>query len=439
MVNPAVLWAALYLLLISAPLLMLMMAGDIPDGIGLGWDFAMALGFSGVAIMGLQFALTARFRRACAPFGADIIYYFHRLVALVGLALIVGHFMILRIGWPDALGSLNPLDAPLYMTAGRIALLLFAIVIVSSLWRRPLRIEYRLWRIAHAVLATAAFLLAIIHIEGAGYYSQTPQIHWLWLGYTLFWVWLIVYVRLLRPWSIMRRPWRIAGVRAERGRATTLVVEPQRHGGLRFRPGQFAWLTIGGSPFRFDEHPFTISSSAARDDGRIEFTIKALGDFTRTVPAIPPGTKAWVDGPYGVFTTDRHRDAPGFVFIAGGIGITPIISMLRTLADRGDARPLWLFNADSTWDDVTFREEIDALERRLNLNVTYVIDRPPPGWIGARGRITRDLIAMTLPEGYREAHYFLCGPKPMVEAVAAMLDALDVPSSRIHNELFDMV
>jgi predicted ferric reductase len=439
MIRSAQFWSGLYLLLVSAPLLLLMLAGDTPDGIGLWWDFAIALGFSGIAIMGLQFALTARFRRTSAPFGVDILYYFHRLVALAGLGLLAGHFAILRAGWPDVLDPLNPLDAPFYMTAGRAALLLFALVIVSSLWRKPLRIEYRRWRIAHAVLATAAFLLAVIHIEGAGYYSQAAQTRWLWLGYTLFWVLLIAYVRLYRPWSIMRRPWRVAGVRPERGRATTLIVEPQGHTGLRFHPGQFAWLTVGESPFRFSEHPFSIASSAERDDGRLEFTIKARGDFTRTVPSIPPGTKAWVDGPYGVFTPDRHREAPGLVFLAGGIGITPIISMLRTLADRGDPRPLWLFNADSTWDDVTFREEIDTLAKRIDLTVVHAIERPPPDWQGAHGRITRELLEVSLPQGYRQMQFFLCGPKPMVTAVTAMLDALGVPSARIHYELFEMV
>lgn len=433
----ALLWSALYLLLVSAPLLLLMTTAT--PGIALWWDFALALGFAGIAIMGLQFALTARFRRASAPFGIDIIYYFHRLVALAGAGLLLAHYGILRAGWPEALGTLNPFTAPGYMTAGRVALLLFVIVIVSSLWRKPLRIEYRRWRIAHALLATLAFLLAVIHIEGAGYYSQSPAVRWLWLGYTLFWLLLIVHVRVLRPWRIMQRPWRVAEVRPERGRAWTLIVEPVGHAGLRFHPGQFAWLTLGGSPYRFDEHPFSISSSAERRDGRIEFTIKALGDFTATIGMISPGTVAWVDGPYGIFTPDRHPQATGLVFIAGGIGISPIMSMLRSLADRRERRPLWLINADTRWDDVTFREELPQLAQRLSLAMIPVIEQPPADWRGESGRINAELLTRTLPENYRELQYFLCGPKPMCVAVIAMLDRLGVPPTHIHYELFDMV
>lgn len=430
-------WSAVYLLLVAAPLLMLLI-GPAPPGVSPVWDFAMALGFGGMAIMGLQFALTARFRRATAPFGPDIIYYFHRLVAYLGAVLILAHFALLRWRWPEALGALNPLEAPAHMTAGRTALALFAVVIVTSVWRRRLGIEYRRWRILHAVLATLGFALAIVHIEGAGYYSHAPGTRWMWLAYTLFWLALVLHVRALRPWGLARRPWRVVEVRPERGRAWTVAVEPDGHDGLRFAPGQFAWLTLGGTPWRFDEHPFSFSSSAERGD-RIEFTIKALGDFTRGIGEVGPGTRAWVDGPYGVFTPDRHPRARGFVLVAGGIGIAPIMSMLRTLADRGDARPVWLFHADSTWEDVTFREELESLLGRIDLRVTSVIERPPAGFTGAVGRIRTQLFADALPADRSALECFLCGPKGMCEAAAGMLRELGVRSARIHYELFEMV
>lgn len=442
MTRTALFWSFLYLLLVAAPLLLLFAVA--PDGIAPGWDLSLAFGFSGIAIMGLQFALTSRFRRATAPFGVDIIYYFHRLVALVGMLLLLAHFAIIRVGWPEALGPLNPFEAPGYTTAGRAALLLFLIIIVTSLWRKQLRIEYRLWRIGHALMATLAFVLAVVHIEGAGYYSRAPEVRWLWLGYTVFWVLLIVHIRLLRPWAITRRPWRIAEVRPERGRATTLVLEPVGHPGMRFAPGQFAWMTLDGSPYRFNEHPFSFSGSATRDDGRVEFTIKALGDFTATLAERRPGAPAWIDGPYGAFIMDRHDKAVGHCFIAGGIGIVPIMSMLRTLADRGETRPLWLFNADSRWEDVTFREELLQLPQRLpNLTLTMAIDEAIeekiPGVAFKHGRIDRELMTRTLPANRQELNYWLCGPKPLVVAVIAILRELGVPMRRIHYELFDMV
>jgi len=434
--SSAVAWVLVYLLLVAAPLLVLL-AGPVPPGAGFWWDFSMALGFAGMAMMGVQFALTARFRRASAPFGIDIIYYFHRYAALVALGLLLAHYLIVRVDTPQALGALNPLAAPGYMSAGRIALALFAIVVVTSLWRKPLRIDYERWRVWHALLATAAVAAAVAHIEGVGYYTAAPWKRWLWVAYTLFWVLLVLYVRLAKPWGMRRRPWRVIEVRPERGSAWTLALAPEGHAGMRFAPGQFAWLTLRGSPFRFEEHPFSFASGAA-PGGRLEFTIKALGDFTRTIGTVQPGERAYLDGPYGVFSTDRYPRAPGFVFVAGGVGIAPIMSMLRTAADRGERRPLTLVYANDRWEDVIFREDIERLRGRLDLRVAHVLAAPPPDWTGERGYVDEALLARHVPAAPGGFEYFLCGPRPLTDAAQRALRALGVPLGRVHFELFDM-
>jgi predicted ferric reductase len=71
-------------------------------------------------------------------------------------------------------------------------------------------------------------------------------------------------------------------------------------------------------------------------------SIKGLGDFTSTVGEVKPGEIAYLDAPYGLFSVDRHPDAPGFVRIVGRIGVTPMISMLRNMARRREHRPVWL-------------------------------------------------------------------------------------------------
>jgi predicted ferric reductase len=399
---------------------------------------SMAVGFGGLSIMGLQFALTARFPAAVAPFGVDIIYYFHRVVAIIGMALVLLHFVILRVAYPASLGALNPLDAPGYMTAGRVSLLLFLVIMVTSLWRKPLRIDYDYWRIAHALLATAAVVLAIVHIDGVGYYTDAPWKRPLWIGYSLFWVLLIVHVRLIKPWLMLRKPYQVLAVQPERSRTWTLSLVPDGHAGIRFKPGQFAWLTLRGRPFRFHEHPFSFSGSAEQT-GSLKFSIKALGDFTSTVGDVVPGETAYIDGPYGVFSLDRYPDAPGAFFVAAGVGIAPIMSMLRTLADRGDRRPLTLIYANLTWDDVIFREEFDSLQARLDLKVVHVVERPPAEWRGAVGRVTAQLIHDALPRHPEDHEYFLCGPKPVCESVQRWLRDAGVPLARVHFELFDMV
>ena len=124
-------------------------------------------------------------------------------------------------------------------------------------------------------------------------------------------------MRIVKPLFMLRRPYRIAEVRRERGDSLTLAMEPDDHRGFRFTPGQFGWLTVWGSPFRITGHPFSFSSSAAAANGRVEMTIRSLGDFTSTIGDVPVGRRVWLDGPYGAFTVDRNP-ADMHVLIAGG-------------------------------------------------------------------------------------------------------------------------
>jgi predicted ferric reductase len=248
---------------------------------------------------------------------------------------------------------------------------------------------------------------------------------------------VIGYVRVARPLTLRRRPYRVVGVEPERGHAWTVTVRPEGHAGFRFSAGQFAWLTLRASPFAAREHPFSFSGSAA-DASALRFTIKELGDFTRTIGGLKAGEAAYVDGPHGVFTFDHHPAARRFVFVAGGIGIAPIVSMLRTLADRRDERPVRLIYGNRCWDGVTFREELQALAGRLRLTVVHVLQEPPADWTGAQGVLSEAVVRAALPPEERDATFFLCGPKPMSDSVQRTLRHLGVPLHRVHCELFDM-
>lgn len=433
----AAIWILAYLGAVALPLVILIVAPGAP-GLGFWWDVSMGLGFAGLTAIGVQFWLTARFKRASAPFGIDILYYFHRWMAVGCLALVAAHFAVLRITAEEALRPVLPPAAPWHMTAGRVALLLLLVLVVSSLWRKQLQLKYEWWRIAHAAMAVAALLLAVWHVAGTAYYTGTTLKQWTWILYLSAWAGLLVHIRAIKPWRLSSRPWRVTDVVAERGRAWTITLEPDGHAGFHFQPGQFAWLTLGRSPFAASEHPFSFSSSAD-DKRRVRFTIKELGDFTNTIGETTLGTVAYVDGPFGVFTPERHAEALEFALIAGGVGIAPLMSMLRTFADRGEARPVTLIYANNRLDDVLFREELDELSRRLPLRVVHVILEPDAAWTGERGLVDRAVLDRSLPPERRRLTCFICGPEPMTDAVQRDLRALGVPLRRIHLELFDMV
>ena len=186
------------------------------------------------------------------------------------------------------------------------------------------------------------------------------------------------------------------------------------------------------------EHPFSIASSADRPRS-IELTIKGLGDFTSQVGSVPVGATAYVDGPYGQFSVDRHL-AERYVFVAGGVGITPVMGMLRTLADRGDPRPLTLVYAVADLERMTFRHEIDALASELELRVVPVLSEPPADWHGETAPVDSSLLGRVLSaDDLSRAEFFICGPEPLMRLVASDLRTLGVRPKSIRYERFALV
>src|SRR5579871_4065787 len=343
-------WIVLYLLFILAPLFALL-AGSLPPARDFWTEFSVAIGYAGLAMMGLQFGLTARFRYVTEPWGEDVIYHFHRQISLIAVALVIAHPIILFIVRPELL--------------------------------------------------------------------------------------VLFYIRIIKPLFLLRRPYRIAEVRKERGDTATLVMQPEGHPGFRFTPGQFGWLTVWGSPFKITGHPFSFSSSAALTDGRVEMTIRNLGDFTSTIHTLPAGKRVYLDGPYGAFTVGNPADM--HVLIAGGIGITPMMSIIRTFADNGDKRPVILLYGSKDWESITFREELDALKERLNLTIVHVIRNPPAEWTGERGHITAEVFKRHLLPPYADHEYFICGADIMMDSIEKALDELHVPISKYHSERYSFV
>jgi predicted ferric reductase len=429
-------WAVVYLLAAITPMFF-MLVGDPPPGRGLLVDLSIALGFVGLAMLGLQFAITARANTVDASYGLDVVLQFHRQISYTAFAFVLAHPILLFVDSPDRLSLLAVWDAPWRARFGVASVVLLIAIVVTSIWRQRLHLSYEAWRVLHGVLALAIVVTALLHVELVGYYVSGPWRRGLWIVWSLALVALLVKVRIVTPLRMRRRPWRVREVERLPGGTWHVWLDADGHDGIGFEPGQFAWLTIGRSPFRITEHPFSLSWSAERSD-RVRFTIAEAGDFTRTLGAVAPGTTAHLDGPYGAFSYERAQ-AEAFVFLAGGIGVTPMLSMLHTLADRDDPRPMWLFYANPRWADVAIREELDALAQRLDLRVVHVLEHPPEGWTGATGRIHPELLAHELPTHAARFQYFVCGPEPMMDAVEALLHERGVPPARISMERFDFI
>jgi predicted ferric reductase len=428
-------WLLLYLAIVLVPVF-LMLVPPVPSGRGFWLEFSVALGFVGLTQIGLQFLLIARFKRVTAPYGIDIILRYHKQIALVAVGAILLHPIIIVIDYPARLKLLNPLGGNWASRFALISLLALLIIVVTSVFRERVRLDYERWRMLHLGLGVSAIAFAQLHASMAGLYINTAWKQAIWIVMAAVMVGLVAYLRVFKPTWQRTHGWRVVEVRTERGDTHTLVLEPAGHEGFRFEPGQFAWIKLD-TPFTLEEHPFSFASSAERTD-RIEFGIKALGDFSTAIADVPAGTRAFVDGPHGAFSVDRYP-APGYVLIAGGVGITPFMSILRTMADRGDPRPVLLIYADKKWDDVAYRDDIDELRGRMNLDVLYVLEEPDDDWEGEEGYITEELLERRLPKEEFERDYMICGPPVMMDLVHEALLDRGVPHARIQLERFALV
>lgn len=439
---PAVLLHGMFIIMlglvaVALPFVILLYGARPPSG-GLIWDFSMGLGFGALALAALQFAMTGRLRWITHPFGADIVYLFHRYLSWGAVVLMLGHFGLLYLFHQPALGVLNPLEARWELTAGRVALVCFVALIVSSEFRKRLSLRHEWWRSLHLGLALLGMSAAIAHILGVGNLTDTPAKRVLWLGVTLGFMAVVFYTHVLRPWQQARRPWRVVANTAERGGVHTLELTPEGPGLQRWKPGQFAWLKIDRSPYSLIEHPFTISNGPEKGPN-VAFSIKPLGDHTQQLIKTPIGAKAYVDGPYGAFSIDRMADAQGFVMIAGGVGITPILSNLHALQARNDQRPILLFFGNPSWEEASFREELEQMRRKLDLTLIHVIENPPEGWTGETGKIDRNVLLRHLAADTRQWPHLICGPAPMLKALRADLKDIGVSARHIEYEIFELV
>lgn len=212
---------------------------------------------------------------------------------------------------------------------------------------------------------------------------------------------------------------------------TFRMVRPE---GFEFEAGQFLTVRLRADG---KEHVRCYSiSSPPGSRGHLEITVKRLGMVSGALHAsIRPGSMMHVRPPAGAFTYPAGEDRP-LVFIAGGVGITPIMSMLRHAIETEPTRPVTLFYAVRTADDVAFRDEILMLNRRHDHFGAFIaISEGPAPSAFYPGRINEALITAMAPD-ISHAICLLCGPQPMLEAMTNLLVEIGVPRGQINFEIF---
>jgi predicted ferric reductase len=394
-----------------------------------------ALALVGFSTVALQFVLAARWPWAERPFGLDRLYRFHRTMAVVATALLAAHPLLVAIGGYGT-GLVTGLQQPWFVWAGKTGLrAVMAMVLVAAL-RARIGLGYRCWRLLHRLGAGGLLALAILHLAlGAGEGHRGAVTLTLCLPVLA----ALLAQDLLPPLRSLYRPaprLTVESVRPEARRVWTLTLRsPEGWGDPGHLPGQFRFLSLG-APAQSEEHPFTVASASAAD-GTLAFTIKESGDFTRQIGGTQPGQTATVSCAFGRFSYLVHPDETDLVFIAGGIGITPLMAMLRHLRGSWDRRRIQLLYANRTEADIVFRDELAQMEavRAPALRVTHVLSRAGDEWTGERGRLDAERLRRLVGEAAGKAFY-VCGPPAMTRDVMRALKSLGVPRRRLHYEYF---
>jgi predicted ferric reductase len=427
-------WVGSYVALALAPLV-LAMVGSTPEPRPYFTEVGVGLGFVGIGLIGLQLVITGRFRSIAPIFGGDVVLQFHRQIGIVAVGIVLAHPAVLIASEPDNLDFFDPRVNLLRAIALTAVVPALVLLLVTSLWRELVRLNYEWWRALHGVLALAIVFIGMVHGIQVGQHLDALWKQTIWAGSLVGLMYLVVHTRVVRPALMKRRPYRVNEVRRELPDTFTLVVEPEGHVGMNFRAGQYAWMTIGPSPYSLQQHPFSFSSSA--HSGELSFTAKAVGDFTSSWEHIEPGEPIYLEGPYGAFTLDLDSD--GAVFIVGGIGVTPAMSILRTMRDTGDDRPVVLVYGNPDLESIVFSEELDELSKALDLRVEHVPEEADDDWHGERGFIDRELLERTLPPDCRTYEFFICGPEAMMDAAETALRNMGVSWRQIYTERFQIV
>jgi predicted ferric reductase len=432
--------AILYVFALTAPLALALMQG--PPRQGAWGEASSATGLSaGVALM-LQFVTSGRFEQLSGRIGIDVTMAFHKWSART-LAVAVLMHPLLYIA-PDFFADpvrgvsriLHMLTAPRYLT-GVVSLMLIVIVVLLALLRDHVGAKYEAWRASHGALALLAAGLVVHHALQAGSYSRTPPMQALWPLLAIVALASALTVYGLRAWRMRRTPWQVAGTGKLADGLWELTLRRRSGERLDYRAGQFAWLAFGRWRFPLVDHPFSITSAPSASDD-LSFIIKESGDFTNQIGAIPPGTPVGLDAPHGSFVLDETAET--ILLVAGGVGIAPILSLIRELSAREDRRPVRLVYAGARPDKMIAPQYLLTEAGRLNFRAIFLAEEADDAWPYMRGRVTSAIIENALRDLDPNRGKFsamLCGPGAMMCLVCDLLRAAGIPLASIHYERFD--
>ncbi len=363
--------------------------------------------------------------------GHDRLSRVHHKMGVVTVVIILFHPILMIVGYSQEAQTTLVGQFIIFLTQYRyvlnafIAYLMFLVIVSMSLWLVKKRLRYELWYFIHFTLYGAILLVFNHQIANGRDFSRDWVIwYWKFLFYGAFA--LIIYNRFIKPlWNLYYYDFKVEKLETETSNVTSIIINSKHIERFKAVAGQFIIVRFLVRGFWWEAHPFSLSEMP--NGKRLRITVKAVGDFTTKLPTLPVGTKVFIEGPLGLFTTDRAGNYGKILLIAGGIGITPLKSLFEKFANIGSEVSL-LYSARSE-NDFALKSELDKLINP-NARVYYFAENK-------LGRLTPELIKNSVPD-INQRFVYLCGPPPMMKAVRRYLLDLGLSKKNIIYEKFKL-
>jgi len=397
----------------------------------------------GTSMLLVHMLLIARIPWLEKTLGLDKLTAHHKRLGKPVLYLLVLHSLTAVVSYSIA-DSVNPLttlidlitDYPQLLLA-TVGLVLMIVVVISSIRAARRRLSYETWYLIHLV-SYVAVLVAIPHqFELGSELLSSPWLNGYFIALYLYVFANVAWFRSLHPVvaSLVMNQ-RIAQVKKEANRTTSLTITGRRIERLGVEAGQFFMLRVMAKGMWWRPHPFSVSASPSKE---IRFTIGARGDDTAKIQDLKPGTRVILEGPFGVFS-EAKRTKQHVTLIAAGIGIAPIRALAESMAaEPGDITVIYRVTDTS---DAALLDEVKRIcQEREHYLFILTGSRPNgPGFMpvqlaGERQQPEFERL-LTIAPYLLESDVYICGPAPWSESVLHALGKLRVPNDYIHLEEF---
>ncbi|MFA6532974.1 MAG: ferric reductase-like transmembrane domain-containing protein [Patescibacteria group bacterium] len=388
-------------------------------------SFGQIFGLLGIVLMSLTLVLTTRNKKIEELFGGmDKVYSMHHILGAVSFVFIVNHPLLLAI---QSLPNLK--TALLYLYPGidlAYNLGIFAVyfMILSFIFMVFIKLPYHIWKITHQFLGVSFLLGAIHSLIIVSDVSAFPPLK-IWIGFMIG-IGLISVSYTIFFYQSLGPKFSYEIERIERSLdIINIYLRPVGKRVINFLPGQFVYVRFNNRTVGTEPHPFSISS--APSDQLVRLTIKITGDYTLRLPNLKKNDKTYLFGPYGSFGQNINKESS--IWIGGGIGITPILSILRNEASRKEFKSTKIYYCYKTPEEGVFNDEIERL----------VQDTPDIKFIKWCTEENRRLTASRIIglQNIDEVNSILCcGPPIMMESLKKQFVDLGLPEEKFYNEEF---